>query len=116
MKYKAGDRVLVRFDLDKDTLYNGVSVASAMVDDFAGSAVTIDGIFNINRYRIVEDSGKWTWTKDMFESIEPTAGLRYTIDKISRYGIIITLEDGTRIYHPLQGNPIQLNNSVNVKI
>ena len=68
-KYKVGDRVRVRSDLQQHKMYNGVPV-SIFMDVLAGKVVTISETNvcdDIKRYRIHE----WTciWTDDMFEGL-----------------------------------------------
>ena len=109
MGFKVGDKVKVRHDLSKDRIYNDVGVCQDMVDDFAGSIVTINKV-GTTRYCIEEDQGLWTWTTDMFVGIQkPILDDKYTINKIAGYGTVITLEDGTRIYQSKEGHVVQLS-------
>ena len=110
MGFKVGDKVEVRSDLDVNQMYNNVNVSSDMVLVFAGSIVTINKVLGTTRYGIEEDRGIWTWTTDMFVGIqEPTPDYNYTINKITGYGTVITLEDGTRIYQSKEGHVVQLS-------
>lgn len=60
MKYKVGDVVSVRNDLD----------AVFVMFEFRGKIVHISKILNeCNGYKIKEDRGNWTWTDEMFEPI-----------------------------------------------
>ena len=110
MELKIGDIVKVRHDLSEDRRYNDVGVCQDMVDDFAGSIVTINKVLGTIRYGIEEDKGLWTWTTDMFVGIQkPILDDKYTINKIAGYGTVITLEDGTRIYQSKEGHVVQLS-------
>lgn len=64
MKYKVGDKVLVREDLIVDQWYGRDVFISEMVS-FKEKIVTIKKIYT-DIYTIVEDSGKWHWTDEMF--------------------------------------------------
>ena len=109
MGFKVGEIVKVRHDLSEDRRYNDVGVCQDMVDDFAGSVVTIDRLAGTGKYRIKEDKGIWTWTTDMLVKMQETIKPHYTIDKIPGYGTLITLEDGTRIYQSREGHVVQLS-------
>ena len=109
MKYKIGDTVKIRGDLNAEKTYNGISVSIPMVRNLARKEVTISH-FNGKVYRIKEDKGKWTWTTDMFVGIQATIpDNKYRINKITGYGTVITLEDGTRIYQSKEGHVVQLS-------
>lgn len=109
MRFEIGDIVKVRHDLSEDRRYNNVGVCQDMVDDFAGSVVTINGLAGTGKYRIKEDKGRWTWSTDMLVEMQETIKPHYTIDKIPEYGTVITLEDGTRIYQSKEGHVVQLS-------
>ncbi len=64
MKYKVGDKVRVREDLVVDQWYGRDVFISEMVS-FKEKIVTIKKIYT-DIYTIVEDSGKWHWTEEMF--------------------------------------------------
>lgn len=69
MKYKVGDRVRVRRDLEIGTQYGAYMFASGMVD-YKGKIVTISAIeLNGPLYFIEEDGGGWRWTYEMFEGL-----------------------------------------------
>ena len=109
MELKIGDKVQIRSDLNVDTTYGDVNVHEVMAEFHAGKTATIAALLGKNRYRIREDSS-WTWHLSMFtiypqETIKP----HYTIDNISGYGTVITLEDGTRIYQYKEGHVVQLS-------
>lgn len=66
MKYKVGDKVRVRKDLQIGTNYGDYMFVSGM-DDYKGSVVTISEAFSSVCY-IKEDKEKWGWTDEMFET------------------------------------------------
>ena len=69
MKYKVGDKVRVRSDLQIGTQYGAYMFASGMVD-YKGKVVTISAIdLNRLRYFIEEDGEGWRWTYEMFEGL-----------------------------------------------
>lgn len=73
MKYKVGDKVRVRKDIDDSTAYymddkSDYFYAILEMIDGAGSTVTIAEA-TPNWYRIEEDK-TWKWTDEMFEDIE----------------------------------------------
>ena len=110
MRFEIGDIVKVRHDLSEYRRYNTVVVCRAMVDDFAGSVVTIAGLVETGKYRIKEDKGRWTWSTDMLVEMHDTViESKHTINKIPGYGTVITLEDGTRIYQSKEGHVVQLS-------
>lgn len=86
MRYKAGDKVVVRHDLiEGETYYmdDGDShdcVVSAMMP-FVGEIVTIQSSPFGNKYRI-EGSDCW-WTDDMFEG--HTATLNISIERLLEF-------------------------------
>ena len=72
-KYKVGDRVRVRSDLNVNKVYSMYhdiemwkSVNDTMIE-FSGKVVTI--IYSCEIYSILEDGNKWYWTDEMFEGL-----------------------------------------------
>lgn len=65
MKFKVGDKVRVRKDLEVDKWYGDDSVVDEMLQ-MRGKEVTISRIIN-SEYKILEDFGGWCWTDEMFE-------------------------------------------------
>lgn len=70
MKFKAGDKVRVREDLNRNKIYymDDKSVGDTCVDEmmeYAGKFVTIEKVCN-GKYRI--DETGYNWTDEMFES------------------------------------------------
>ena len=73
MKYKIGDKVRVREDLEVDRDYYMESgVCDTFVEEmahFRGKVVTICG-FRDEEYLVEEDTENWSWTDGMFENEE----------------------------------------------
>lgn len=65
-KYKVGDKVRVRSDLEIGKMYEGETFVGSM-EVMKGGIVTIDSISSFGRYRIKEFG--YTWTDKMLESI-----------------------------------------------
>lgn len=69
MKYKVGDKVRVRRDLQISRRYGSYMFASGM-DHYKGSVVTISKVHqNLYFYYIEEDEEKWIWADEMFEGL-----------------------------------------------
>lgn len=66
LKYKVGDVVIVRSDLDASGYYDGVSVTYGMMNSMRGRKVTIESIENYT-YRIREYP--CYWNDEMFEDV-----------------------------------------------
>lgn len=67
MKYKVGDKVRIRKDLNINKEYNGVNVNEEMMS-WEGEEVTISEVLaEDNGYEIEEDDGYFLWTDSMFE-------------------------------------------------
>ena len=64
IKYKIGDKVIVREDLKVGERY-GKNLFVLAMDLFKGKIVTIQDII-IDGYRIIEDHTQWCWSDDMF--------------------------------------------------
>ena len=65
-RYKVGDVVIVRSDLDASSYYDGVSVTYGMMNSMRGRKVTIESIEN-HTYRIREYP--CYWNDEMFEDV-----------------------------------------------
>lgn len=87
MKFKVGDRVKVRENLESNKYYGEVRFDSDM-ERWRGKTVTIEKTWENNRYSIKEDF--YLWTDEMFESIDYT----YEDLKKSPIGTKITFENG----------------------
>lgn len=68
MKFKVGDKVRVREDLEVDKKYGNKDFIDLM-EQYKGKIVTIASIES-NYYVIEEDNGTWAWTDEMLEPIE----------------------------------------------
>lgn len=65
MKYKVGDVVKVRSDLDVNKRYKRFYVTINMIE-FKGKLVRIARVLN-DCYNIYEDLKRWSWSDEMFE-------------------------------------------------
>lgn len=69
MRYKVGDKVRVRSDLQISRRYGSYMFASGM-DHYKGSVVTISKEQqSLYFYCIEEDEGSWIWAEEMFEGL-----------------------------------------------
>lgn len=89
MKYKVGDRVRIREDLQPNVEYEGDYFVPDM-GDFKGEIATVIKVYG-DGYRINEDGGDWKWTDKMFEPVEFTK-------KDLKPGDILTYRNGTRAH------------------
>lgn len=64
MKYKVGDKVKIREDLEDGKEYGKDFFVSEM-NFLKGKTVIISDI-EYDFYKLKEDSGKWNWTDEMF--------------------------------------------------
>lgn len=97
MKYKIGDKVLVRSDLEESKKYGNEVVMSDMLF-FRGKIVTIEHVDHPNGYRIKEDPDQWHWTDEMFdekESEEVKSEYLSDLEEIEEYF------DSNEIYNPI---------------
>ena len=67
MKYKVGDKVKVRSDLEKNTSYGGKTFARGMAV-YRGKNVEISKVHD-DAYCIKESDREWFWTDKMFEGL-----------------------------------------------
>ena len=72
MKYKVGDKVKVREDLEVDKRYGTEEFIEEM-EEYKGKIVTIDTV-NEDDYYIEEDKQSWSWTEEMLEDEEMIIG------------------------------------------
>ena len=68
MKYKVGDKVRVKNNLQDDVFYGKVPYAKTM-EKYKGEVLTIDSISK-DYYFVKEDYGKFKWTDEMLEPVE----------------------------------------------
>lgn len=80
MKYKVGDKVKVREDLEVDKRYGTEEFIEEM-EEYKGKIVTIDTV-NEDDYYIEEDKQSWSWTEEMLEDIEEEKSIGQIIDDI----------------------------------
>lgn len=86
-KYKVGDKVLVRSDLECHKTYGSNGVIDSVVEEmmeFCGKAVTISTVFDNGKYRIKEDDCGWNFVEEMFVGLaEDSSEHKYKIgDKV----------------------------------
>ena len=89
MKYKVGDRVRIREDLQPNVEYEGYYFVPDM-GDFKGEIATVIKVCG-DGYRINKDGGDWKWTDKMFEPVEFTKADLKPED-------ILTYRNGTRAH------------------
>ena len=65
-KYKVGDRVKVRSDLEYGKVY-GLDYATSVMAEFSGKVVTIETLLIIGKYRVKECG--YNWTDEMFSGL-----------------------------------------------
>ena len=78
MKYKIGDKVRVRKDLEPGNFYGKDYYISSM-DKFKGEKCVITEIWD-QSYQI-NDFGYW-WSEEMFESVDDKKVLEYALEKL----------------------------------
>ena len=107
MKYKIGDKVFVRSDLEEGKKYGDEVVISDMLF-FKGKIVTIEHVNHPNRYRIKEDPDQWYWTDEMFSgkvSEEIKSEYLSDLEEIEEYF------DSNKIYNPSDEFPVSAKES-----
>ena len=100
MKYKIGDKVLVRPDLEENKIY-GVEVVMSDMLFFRGKIVTIEHVNHPYYYRIKEDPDQWYWTDEMFSEKESE---EIKSEYLSDF-------DSNKIYNPSDEFPISIKES-----
>ena len=103
MKYKIGDKVLVRPDLEEGKKYGDDVVMSDMLF-FKGKIVTIEHVYHPYCYRIKEDPDQWHWTDEMFSEKEPKE-IKSDLEEIEEYF------DSDQIYNPSDEFPVSAKES-----
>lgn len=69
MKYKVGDKVIIRSDLIENRLYGNIIFVSYM-SKFKGEQIIKEVRKNENGYTILADTRNFIWTDEMFEDIK----------------------------------------------
>ena len=93
MKYKIGDKILVRSDLEEGKKYGDEVVMSDMLF-FRGKIVTIEHVDHPCCYRIKEDPDQWHWTDEMFVGKE-SEEIKSDLEEIEEHF------DSNEIYNPI---------------
>lgn len=70
MKFKVGDRVRIRKDLEIDETY-GENIFVEEMKYLWGEVVTISKVCEAGQYRLVEDETGCCWTDEMLEPVTP---------------------------------------------
>ena len=70
MKFKVGDEVRVREDLEVNKIYNGFIFVPDMKKQKSKIVKITQVSDNTNSYRIMEDLERYFWTDEMLEPIE----------------------------------------------
>ena len=117
MKYKVGDKVKIREDLNGDISYKSennsrsgyLAVHEMLLNKGKNVTITETVKYNIDHYKIKEDNGKWKWTDEMFEGLVSEVENKKNIKeknmkdfKIKDYkvyenrAVIVEFEDGTK--------------------
>ena len=107
MKYKIGDKVLVRSDLEEGKTYGDEVVMSDMLY-FKGKIVTIEHVDHPNHYRIKEDLDQWHWTDEMFNEKESE---KIKSEYLSYLEEIEEYFDSNKIYNPSDEFPVSAKES-----
>ena len=90
-KFKVGDRVRVREDLNSSCLYNGI-VFSPLMEKYRGHVYTIDEVNNspfVYTLKGNDDVNRWYFSEDMLELVE------FTKDNLKN-GMIVEYRNGKR--------------------
>ena len=80
MKYKVGDKVKVKEDLELDKKYGAEDFVEEM-EEYKGKIVTIDTV-NRDDYYIEEDYKTYAWTDEMLEDVEEEMTIGQVIDNL----------------------------------
>lgn len=72
LRYKVGDKVLVRSDISAEDIYENCHFVDDM-EQYRGQIMTIGRISESKRrYFLVEDEGVWCWVDEFFEDVNQT--------------------------------------------
>lgn len=127
MKYKNGDRVILKNNLKKGRLYGGVAIPSSI--NFSGESVTIDKegsslgtyIMHIDRFNGSTIGNEWVISEEMIDRMAGENGdtIEYT-EAIVENKDCNTFNKNSNEWAPVnnfkKNKPINVNNSENVKV
>ena len=95
MKYKVGDKVTIKKDLNADTHYTDRCWVVKEMEKLAGETVTIDHIYDGYAIYGVEEN-EWDWVDEMFEEPKPVKPKRLKLHETVENGIrFLTIGDYT---------------------
>lgn len=71
MKFKVGDKVRIRKDLEVGKMYGGLNIHEKKAE-FLGKTTTVTAAWG-REYSLDIDAGKWSWTDEMLEDVNEEA-------------------------------------------
>ena len=71
MKFKVGDKVHIRKDLEVGKMYGGLNIHEKKAE-FLGKTTTVTAAWGLE-YSLDIDAGKWSWTDEMLEDVNEEA-------------------------------------------
>ncbi len=83
MKYKVGDKVRVRKDLEIGKTYDDLTFNRAM-ETFKGRTLTIKSL-DITFYKLEEDEFKFSWSESMLEAVKATKYITIKEKTLKKY-------------------------------
>ena len=95
MKYKVGDRVKVREDLEIDNAYGGITFLKDMAR-LCGKTATIEVVFDKGAYWLKEDEYKYNYAEEMLEPVVTNfdkAKEELTIEKFTNLGVCAIINE-----------------------
>lgn len=96
MRYKVGDLVKLRDDLDLYTNYGDGWQCNSNMLELKGQKVTITTV-GANYYDIAEDDGHWGWTDNMIEGLWEECKPKYKLIDILNKIANGELEEGSKV-------------------
>lgn len=92
MKYKVGDKVKIREDLEVGKEYNDCTFIIDM-EKYKGKMATITYIYSDDSYDIDLDDGNWFWTDEMLEDCNTPMTVEDLLNHtdVEKGGLIITI-------------------------
>ena len=94
MKYKVGDKVRVRKDLEVGEYYGNHWYFNSDMKRYKGKEMTVARV-NSEMYDMEEDNGRWGWVDTMLEEIKTT----YTVIDVLNMIAKNELEEGTKVIY-----------------